>query len=215
MPDITVRTPTVGMEAFFSLKEPFNAYIGNKFNINLSNIKLKVISIISMRDSIRSDLVDPFVNLYEPAGISEVDYKVDLNNSVPLLSLSYENEEGIERYIRVPLNYVNEISDETNIEYMNRNLVLDLGYLPKDLDLEVMYNDIKNFITDRVGVTPSIRDVTIGDVVNLSPYENDLRETVRTNTVIVHKTDSIKLAELQHAHDQLLNRLTDLGITLG
>lgn len=215
MPSITVRTPTVGDEAFFSFKEPFNTFISNKFNITVDGIKLKVITILSMRDGIRTDLRDPYTDLYDPAGLSEVDFKVDLHNEVPLISFSFSTPDGVERYIRVPLNYISEFSVGSNVEYLNRLLVVDMGSLPKDFDMDVHYQDIIDFISTRTGVSPSIKDVTVGTVDLLDSEEHELRETVRSNTVSVHKTLSIQLAEAIESRDELLNRLSDLGIVLG
>lgn len=215
MSEITVAVPSVGTEAYFTFKEPFNTFISNRFNINAANIKLKVISVIAMRDVIRTDLRDPYTDLYDPAGLTEVQFKLDLKNHVPLISLSFKNEEGVERYIRVPLNYVSEVSTASSIEYLNRLLVIDLGALPRDLDLEVHYQDIQDLIATRLGVQPELKDVTVGDVQLVSPQEHRTRETIRNNSVSVHKTLAIQLKEATESRDQILNRLNDLGIALG
>lgn len=215
MSEITVAVPSVGTEAYFTFKEPFNTFISNRFNINAANIKLKVISVIAMRDVIRTDLRDPYTDLYDPAGLTEVQFKLDLKNHVPLISLSFKTEEGVERYIRVPLNYVSEVSTASSIEYLNRLLVIDLGALPRDLDLEVHYQDIQDLIATRFGVQPELKDVTVGNVQLVSPQEHRTRETVRNNSVSVHKTLAIQLKEATESRDQILNRLNDLGIALG
>lgn len=215
MTSITVRTPSVGTEAYFTFKEPFNSFIGNRFNITVENMRLRVISIIAMRDVIRTDLRDPYTDLYDPAGLTEVQYKLDLNNDVPLISLSFKTPDNIERYIRVPLNYISEISDDSLVEYLNRILVVDLGNLPKDFNLDAYYEDFKDFISTRIGVNPDIKDVTLGAVEFMDQNEHEVRETVRNNTVTVHKTMAIQLSEITEAHDELLNRLETLGIALG
>lgn len=215
MTSITVRTPSVGTEAYFTFKEPFNSFIGNRFNITVENMRLRVISIIAMRDVIRTDLRDPYTDLYDPAGLTEVQYKLDLNNDVPLISLSFKTPDNIERYLRVPLNYISEISDDSLVEYLNRILVVDLGNLPKDFNLDAYYEDFKDFISTRIGVNPDIKDVTLGAVEFMDHNEHEVRETVRNNTVTVHKTMAIQLSEITEAHDELLNRLETLGIALG
>ena len=125
MSEITVNVPSIGTIAYFTFKEPINYYIQNKFNFNSLSTKLKVISIISMRDMIRNDLRDPYTEIYLPASISEVDYKKDLIDNVPIVSFSYRDKNGIERYIRSPLNYIDSISDITNIDYINKRAGID------------------------------------------------------------------------------------------
>ena len=88
MPDITVNTPSIGLHAYFKFKEPINTYLKNKFNLDSLTIKLKVISIINMKDMIRNDLRDPFSEIYVPAAISEVEYKKDLVDNVSIISFS-------------------------------------------------------------------------------------------------------------------------------
>ncbi len=213
--ETTVAIPSVGTEAFFTFKEPFNLYIKNKFNINTLSTKLKVISVISMRDMIRTDLRDPFTEIYETASLSEVDYKRDLNNNVYLISFSLRTCDGVERYIRVPLNYIAEVSTPSTIPYSNRIIMLDLGNLPTELELVPVFTDLADFIATRTGVNPVIKDVSVGEVTHVDPPAHETRETIRLNSVTVHKTLAIQLEETRHAHDQLLNRLDQLGIVLG
>lgn len=213
--ETTVAIPTVGTEAYFTFKNPYNLFIKNTFNINSLSTKLKVISVISMRDMIRTDLRDPFTELYEPAGLSEVEYKQDLKNNVYLISFSLKTCDGVERYLRVPINYIGEVSLPSNVEYGNRILMLDLGSLPLTLDLTPLFSDLIDFVASRTGVTPEIKDVSIGEVIHISQQDHDTRETIRRNSVSVHKTLAIQLEESKYLRDQLLNRLEQLGIVLG
>lgn len=215
MSDITVALPYIGTEAYFSFKDPFDIFIRNKFNLNTSNIKFRVISIISMKDTIRIDLKDPFTEIYEPVGLDEVKYKLDLNDEVPIISLAHTDHDGIERYVRIPLNYISSISDHGGVEYSNRLLVLDLGKLPDDLNLEPLYEDIKDYITTLTGSSVELMDTTVGGVELLPHEEHEDRETIRKNSVSVHKTLTIQLAEVTESRDQILNRLGELGIILG
>ena len=215
MPKVTVNVPSVGLEAYFSFKEPINRYLKNKFNLDAMTTKLKVVSIISMKDSIKNDLRDPYSELYNPAGISESDYKKDLTDNVYIVSFYFKDVRGVEQTFRSPLSYIESISTPADIEYMNRLIVLDLNQLPVGLDLSSLFNDLADFVKTRTGVEPDLKEVSIGDVSLISPTEHETRETVRANMVTVHKTLSIQLEEADLKHDQLLQRLQTLGITLG
>ena len=215
MPDITVNTPNIGLISVFTFKEPINTYLKNKFNLDSLTVKLKVISVISMKDMIRNDLRDPFTELYSSAGITEVEYKTDLIDNVPIVSFSYTDLAGIERYIRSPLNYIDSIANISNIEYMNKLLVLDLNKLPASLDTTLFFNDLSDFIQSRMGLTPSIKEVNVGDIEFVDNTEHTTRETVRTNTVTVYKTLATQLSEANLRYDQVIDRLTALDIHLG
>lgn len=215
MPDVTVNTPSVGLEAYFTFKNPINYYIRNKYNLNSLAVKLKVISVISMRDMIRSDLRDPFTELYDPAQLTEVDYKKDLQDNIPIISFSYTDRNGVEKYIRSPLNYIDSISNISNKEYINKLLVVDLNRLPKELDTSIFFADLADFIESRMGINPQIKEVSMGEVELVDPVEHETRETVRKNMVTVYKTQQVRLQELQLDYDQVMHRLQELGISLG
>lgn len=214
MPDVTVLAPTVGTEAYFTFKEPINYYIQNKLNISNVFIKIKVISVISMRDTIHNDLRDPYTDLYLPANIKETEYKQDLIDNVPIVSFLFKNSKGINKYFRVPLAYISSMSEITDIEYNNKLIVLDLNKLPAEYDTTVFFQELKNFIETRVGIVPSIKEVSIGEVELVDNVEHEIRETVRQNMITVYKTLSVRLEEITIKHDQLLNRLQALNITL-
>jgi len=215
MEEVTIQIPTVGTEAYFVFKEPFNTYLKTKHKLDPTIDKLKVTSIISMKDMIRNDLKDPFTKLYEPVGISESDYKQDLVDNVPILSFSFIDRNEVEKFIRCPANYIQSYSDITNIEYINKLLVIDLGNLPIDLDTTVVFNDLKSFITTRLGVIPEFKEVSTGQIEFVTKTEHLTRETIRTNTVTVNKTLEVNLSELQLKYDNLIQRLATLGIVLG
>lgn len=215
MPDITINTPSVGLEAYFTFKDPVSFYIKNKFNLNSLSMKLKVISIISMKDMVRNDLRDPYTELYEPATIPEVEYKKDLIDNIPIVSFSYTDRLGVERYIRSPLNYVDTISSISNIEYNNKLIIIDLNKLPNELDTSIHFSDLSDFIESRLGIVPEIKEVSVGNAEFVDTVENVTRETIRKNMVTVYKTLQIRLEEAELKHDQLLQRLTALGISLG
>ena len=215
MPDITINTPSVGLEAYFTFKDPISFYIKNKFNLNSLSMKLKVISVISMKDMARNDLRDPYTELYEPATIPEVEYKKDLIDNIPIVSFSYTDRLGVERYIRSPLNYVDTISSISNIEYNNKLIIIDLNKLPNELDTSIHFSDLSDFIESRLGIVPEIKEVSVGNAELVDTVENVTRETIRKNMVTVYKTLQIRLEEAELKHDQLLQRLTALGISLG
>lgn len=215
MPDVTINTPSVGMISYFTFKEPINTYFKNKFNLDSMTVKLKVISIISMRDMIRNDLRDPFTELYVPAGLTELDYKKDLRDEIAIISFSFVDIQGVQKFCRCPINYVESIANISNKEYINKMIVLDLNRMPSDLDTTIFFTDLADFIESRLGIVPAIKEVNIGDVEFVTPDEHVTRETVRTNMVTVHKTLSTQLQEANLRYDQVIQRLQDLNITLG
>ena len=216
MPEITINVPSLNLEAYFTFKEPVNTYFKNKYNLNSLNKKLKVISIITMKDMIRNDLKDPYTELYTVLGIiEEVEYKKDLNDNIPIISFSFRDDLGIERFLRCPLNYIESYTLISNIEYINKLIVLDLGMLPKNLDISMFYDDFKDYIETRLGINSELKEVEIGNIELISENEHEIRETIRNNTKTVYKTCYTLYEEEKNKNTELLLRLQTLGISLG
>ena len=91
MAEVTVIAPALDLEAYFSFKEPVLTYLRNKLNTNEDSIQLKVIGINNLKSMIESELRDPYIDTYSPLGISNLEYRRDVINSVPLIVFSYRH----------------------------------------------------------------------------------------------------------------------------
>ena len=215
MPSVDIVVPSIGQEVLISLKEPFHTYVKNKHNLDSLTKKMTVVSVISMEDTIRNDLRDPFSDLYLNAGVGEVEYKKDLLNKIPIISFSFRDSLNVERFFRVPINYIAAIENTYNVEYINKLIVIDLNKLPTDVDTTAIFPELTDFIEERIGIKPDMKEVALGDIELIDDIEHGLRETVRKNMVTVNKTMAIQFQELQLKHNQLLERLSQLNIVLG
>lgn len=215
MTDITVTQPSVGLEARFVFKDPAGRYIRNKLNITEENILLTAVTVSNMRELVEVDMRDPFQDAYYPMGLTRTQYEEDLKNEVPLITFRHESLSKTISYLRIPLNYVEDYSNVAEIGYINKLLVIDLGSVYKELDTSVIFPDLKDFITTRLGIVPDVKEVGIGDIESVSQVEHDTKESLRTNLVTVRKTLTIQLEEMTLKYDQILQRLQTLNITLG
>lgn len=215
MPDITISQPHIGLQAYFSFKEPVATYVKNKLNTTESSVNLTVTGVSTPVEMIQMDFRDPFQDVYIPAGIDEYVYREDIANSVPILTFKHVSEFGKTTYFRTPLNHIGGFSLSQDIVYTNKTIVIDLSMLPKNFDTTVLFEDLSDFIETRTGVIPEIAEVSIGEPLILSQEDHDSRETVRSNTVSVFKTKTVQLEEMTHKYDQILLRLQTLNISLG
>jgi hypothetical protein len=74
MQTVTVTCPTIGLEAYFTFKEPMTRSLQNRLGVSSSQILLKVSAINEINQTLQSDLRDPFLEAYGPAGIVEAQY---------------------------------------------------------------------------------------------------------------------------------------------
>lgn len=194
MAELTISIPNVGTRAIFKFKEPFRSFVKNKFRHNTDGTQMEVASIINMKDNVVNDARDPYSEIYDPAGITQDEYKKDVIDNISIITLRFRDNKDVVRYIRVPANYISEISDTGTVEYISKMLVIDLGMLPVDLDVAKLSQGLTENISYLIGVRsnnlPKIHEVGIGDI-ELVPYEEHvIREEVRSN-IVQHKDNLI------------------------
>lgn len=201
MANVTVQTPPIGLECLFSFKKPYNAYVRSTLNVNIDEVKLKVISIVSMRDLIAIEKIDPFAKYYIPMGIAESDFKLDLDNDVTMLTLLYNGM----NVVKVPLSYVSFYKAISQIEYSNKIVLIDLGILPVAVKTDVHFEGLKDYCETRFGVRPEVKEVNLGSTI-VSSTEHAQKELVRNNVVTIHDTNETKLQKMTVAYNELLAR---------
>lgn len=217
MAELTINLPSPGLEGVFHFKEPYGLYLRNQFGLVSNSIRMKVVSVISLKDNIRNDARDPFSELYSPLGISESDYKLDVVNGVPIISLSFLNDKDVERIFRVPASYIESIDDLSNVDYLNRFILIDLNKLPITLDTTVLFPDIRDKIINSLGIPDEniiIKEVSLGGVESISTEEHDMREVIRQGVITENQTLSARLTELELLYSSLVDRLDTIGIEL-
>lgn len=212
---VTVNLPVVGTNAVFSFKDPFSKLVSNKLNTPASGVALQVTSISSMKDMIRLTRFDPYTEIYSKVKLGEVEYKQDLNDDIKILTLTHLDADGIATHIQVPLTYIRSISEPNAIQYIDRGLVIGLGHLPVDLDLDPHREQIADYVRTLIGVKVTVCDVSVGTVKHKSSIDHDALEEIRKNSVKVHKTTEIQLAEARLTINSMVDRLNELGIVLG
>lgn len=159
-----------------------------------------------------TDLKNPYIEIYTPAGAQESDYSRDLENNVPIISFQVT---GTSTIFRVPFTYVSGLLDVSNIEYINKLIVIDLGKVPASLDTTAYFTDFLKFVYDNTGIHAQAKEVAIGNPVYITQEEHDTREAIRQNAPNIYQTSNMQLQQLQLKYNELVNRLTQLGIVLG
>lgn len=208
MSSVTVQLPPVGVNSLFLFKRPFSSYVRSVLNIDVDEVKLKVISVVSMRDMIAIEKIDPFTKYYIPVGVMESDFKQDLDNDVPILTLLY-NDISV---VKVPLSYISFYKAIAQIEYSNKLVIVDMGVVPMKLDVAVYFDGLKDYMETRLGVRPEVKEVSIGSTV-FSTAEHELKESTRTGVITVHDTNETKLQKITVAYNELLARFNNYRAT--
>lgn len=215
MSTVTISTPALGLQAYFSFKEPVLSYVRNKLNTSDSAILLKVIGINNLKALLESELRDPFIDAYNPIGISSQEYKRDVLDDIPLYVFAHTALSGKVTYVKCPLSYISDYSLTTDMLYTNKLVVIDLQRLPQGLDTVSLFPDLSDLVYSKLGVLPAIKEVSIGNPEKITREEYELRESMRLQGVSVNKCNATLLAEMTHKYNQLVARLSAINISLG
>jgi hypothetical protein len=211
---VSVNQPFVGSEGLYGFKDPFYQYLNRTFGTDIKNVILKIESIASLKDILVNNNVDPYLNIYKPVGISDLQYRYDVDNNVPIVTFLYKRESE-QTLFRVPLSFISKIVSEDAIPYKQTLIQIDLGNLPSNLDITVMFNDIANYITSIYGVSSPNIKLQYGSGSELvSPTDHTAREAIRENAKTVQETCLIKYNKLLILYNDLrakyLNLVTKL-----
>lgn len=215
MTNITVETPGIGQTAVFSFKEPFRTHIHNLLRIADDYLQLEVKSLMNMKDMIRTMKKDPFMDIYNPVGLTEIDYKTDLDDEILIIAFAWTDRDDQVRLFHVPLNYVKSISNPNSIEYIDTAIVIKLGEVPRGLDTTIFKDDILAFIKERIGVAADYYQVAVGQPTMKSTEDHEVLESIRQNSATVKVPLTVELEILREKHNGLMARLDEIGIVLG
>jgi hypothetical protein len=207
---VTVNQPFVGSEGLYGFKDPFYQYLSQKFGTDINNVILKIEGVTSLKDILVNNNVDPYLDIYKPAGISDLQYRFDASNNVPIITFLYTGETE-QTLFRVPLSFISKIASDDSVLYKQVLIQIDLGNLPSNLDVTVMFNDISNYITSIYGVSnPNITFQYGSGSELVSPTDYTTRETIRENTKTVQETCLVKYNKLLILYNDLRTKYLNL-----
>lgn len=157
----TYIVPKIGTKGKFDFKPPFN-------KVETLRTQYTVQAIRSLKELKDSD-EQPFEQIYLANGITEEEFKDDLNNNVPILCLIGNGEE----YLYVPANRVKKLPDVSGVKYQEIILAISLGQIPYNTNLSVTKDTIVNAVYDTFGVTSTIEEVRGSAITMIDDVEHE------------------------------------------
>lgn len=163
--------PPVNLKGTFKLKPPLTSLI----NENVVYTVDKVVNISSLLE----DSIDVETIIFKDQGLTSDNYKECLLGKIPIVTLKSEGNFLID----IPANYFNYMPQITGNIFINRAFIVNLGYIPKDMDLSYLKIELNDYIIERTGLptVSTIEDIS-GDLI-LSYHETDLFEADRVSRI--------------------------------
>lgn len=153
--------PPVGTKGVFIFYPPFD-------KPDIDKQEYEVVEIRKIKTLVDSG-EDPFKTIYDMNGLEQTDYVKDLENEVPVITLTQDDE----TYLYVPASRIKSIPSVTGRLATERIISFGLGLMPDDIDLRVMYDNIAVLIEDTIGVRPEVIETPGGPTIVMPDPEYD------------------------------------------
>lgn len=153
--------PPIGTKGIFNFEEPFNSKLYDGLEYEVKAIR----SLTEMRDSKE----EPYENIYQQFGLSDIDFMVDVNYKVPIIVLT----NSVGDYYYVPATKLKAMPKVTGVRYQEYILAANVGQLPVNYNFDLLKNTIQEDIYTTLGIVTTIELVPTSATVMVSNEESE------------------------------------------
>jgi len=168
--------PSVNTVGEFAFSAPYDTLINSSQQLTVMGIH----SLVELQASGQ----DPLNAIYIAAGDTEVSFNADLAANRPIVLFSTESGE----FIYVPSNNVISDNKLTGIPYVEKSLIVNLGYLPTDYDLTLVTQLVNDNVYNSIGVTPQIIPTDTSGTVRVGETKHLVLDASRNGAKTVTKS---------------------------
>ena len=162
---MTGLLPYVGTEGKFNFSDKLLKFID-------ANKIYKVISLRTMSSLLDSGILVRKI-VYDRYDLGSDEYYNDVENNTVIVEL--QDELGRKYY--VPSTHITSIPDITGVRYVGKIITVDLGFIPKNMDLNSLAKFIKDSTIAFIGVEPTVKTI-VSTPETIVPYDMDKSNAV-------------------------------------
>jgi len=179
-----MNIPPINSKGLFTFGEPFS-------NLIPSNHEYTVLSVRNLDELVASG-ENPYDTIYVSVGMSEADFLDDVANNVPIVVFSTDGKE----LFYVPADRVLSQPTKTGHTYIERVLMIPIGTIPTDYNLETAISVLEDTVRDTIGVTASVNVVDTSATVQYTNKEHNAFMALLNNSKNVKETYRSKYNKL-------------------
>lgn len=193
-----MNIPSINTSGLFKFSEPFNSLL-NKYQ------KFTVTSIRSLEE-LEASGERPADTVYRAVGLSKKDYADDSVNKVPIVVFKTDGGE----HFYVPANRIQSQPDISGVNYVKKSLVIQLGYVPVNLDLDTSFSVIKDTVYNTIGIKSTVDAITTSNKVMVTNDKHNVFMRLLANEKTVDKNYQTKYNELLVLYNKQKQLLANL-----
>lgn len=196
-----LNTPGLSMRGIWSLKAPWTAD---------PTLLYTCIALRKFKEIISIDGVDIYKVHYQPRGLTEEQYQADLAAGATMCVLS--SDAGA--VIQVPDTYIESYPGIAMSNYGIAVLSAMIGPISLDISFDFLIEQVKNVITDTIGVEPTVNLDHIPTTTAISPQDADALEAARQSAIKNRTSTYAQLLAEQQANASLRQTVAELQALL-
>lgn len=175
--------PPINTEGKFIFKEPFLS----KYK---SDVVYKVVGVRTIEEMYEAQ-EDPFEYVYKFNGLSETEFKDDLQNSVPIVTFT---KTGLDFYY-IPASYIESTPMLSGHRYREYMIGIKLPKLPVGTETDAILQILSDDVRDALGVHTEAKIIPSSSEILLDDIENEKMKRLLANSKKVYKSWKTKYLE--------------------
>lgn len=175
--------PPINTEGKFIFKEPFLS----KYK---SDVVYKVVGVRTIEEMYEAQ-EDPFEYVYKFNGLSETEFKDDLQNSVPIVTFT---KTGLDFYY-IPASYIESTPMLSGHRYREYMIGIKLPKLPVGTETDAILQILSDDVRDALGVHTEAKIIPSSSEILLDDIENEKMKRLLENSKKVYKSWKTKYLE--------------------
>lgn len=192
--------PPINTKGKFTFKEPFNQKIFENHEYNVESIR----SLVELYNSDEK----PFDTIYKAVGLTEDDFKNDIDNQVVIVVF----KTGGGEYFYVPANRILSMPQVHGAKYQELTVAIPLGMIPLDYDLTLLKDNLKETVYATIGVDTQASTVATSAVTLFDKTQDATYRALLANRRTAFKSYRTKYEELLELYDKKSNLLDQLQL---
>ena len=173
------------------------------FKIN-SSMNYTCIALRSFEDLYKAGF-EVYDSFYASVGLtldSGFDFEAEKLNGPNIISL--RGDDGSVIYL--PDTYISSIPSTGDVTYRQVIVACSLGMLPTSLDLNILLNDVSDFIGARIGHVVESKLITTPSYIQPTTVEHEVLQTARESAITVKDNLTTKNIELKKLNEELVKK---------
>lgn len=187
--------PSVGMAGAFVCAPPFN-------NLINPQLRYECVAVEFLRGLV-AEGQDPLEDIYIKYSLGIGQYQTDLERDIKILTLQAASGD----IFKIPNSFILSLPDPNGVRYSLVMLGISLSAIPESVDLELIKNEVKELIFNRIGVRSEVKEMVYGASTLLTQSEHASIEAARLNNITNNNSNLKRVQELTLTVERLTQRL--------